>query len=143
MKYLLLLFSALLISTASFAQKSKPQPIKDGDPLIGTWVASGEDGGAPIIEEEISSGVIVLGTGDGSCMLGMYMDPEQGIACPMYFTAMNDGKSISGKIDSGCMPDYEGKAFSFVYSYDKATDQRIVTVGDYKHTYNRDKDFGK
>lgn len=122
---LLALFTPLLI----FSQTPKFATLGEKDKLIGKWEWIANDTGAPaapIPDQDWRYLNFVSGTNQSMAAIGY--EEAKGYACPTYFLAFSNGKTITGTISDTCTPSDKGKKFSFEYRYDPAANQLILTV---------------
>lgn len=138
MKKTSLLFLLLLLSLTGFSQTPKFAPLADQDKLIGEWEWIPNDTGAPcapIPDQDWRYLRFVSGTNQS--MAAIALDESKGFACPTYFIAFSNGKSITGTISDTCTPSDKGKKFTFAYEYVPSSDQLIITVRGELFYYKR------
>lgn len=129
------LFVALL-SISSYSQET----LKEGDPLVATWVYAGDIETAPkfLAGETLTRMEFVAGEEKSTVILGNYYDYNY-IQPSEQFIAKKTGNVISGNIvnGSGALTQKGISTITIECVFDPATDALFVTHGDKKLIFIR------
>jgi hypothetical protein len=136
MKTTIVFLFVALLSVSSYSQET----LKEGDPLIGTWVYVGDLEDAPVFlaDEKLSRIELVAGENKSTIILGTYYDYNHFQPSDQFIaTKSDDGITASSISGSGALTKNEIKTIEIKCVFDPATDALFVTKGDHRLIFMR------
>ncbi len=115
--------------------------IKKDNLILGTWKASDSLNGAllgvPLFGEGEENEFIHFNSGEEASWYAIFLDPENGFACPSYFVAHLKKDVVTGIHTGNCAITEVGKIITFRYEFNKKEDVLTIIFKDKKYRYRR------
>ncbi len=131
-------FLAIFISVTLHSQTAKYTLLDEKDPIVGNWEWVKDPTSSPYAPfPDLDFAFITFSAGNKVSMGALSYDEKKGFGCPTYFLAYTNGTTILGTITDCCIAVDKGKKINFIYGYDPASDQLIISVKDERYYYKR------